>query len=186
MIVDAFLVPLKAFDLAKERLRTGNDLDVSALAAAMARDVIAACAPVPVLVVTESADVAAFATEAGAQVIVSRSRGLNDALRNAYRALGDRYAQVAVVPGDLRHPGGLGAFDASPGLTVVPDRHGTGTNLLALPGGLDFHFAYGPDSARRHLEEGRRLGLAVSLVTNGPWGVDVDRPEDLDIGPDGV
>lgn len=183
---DAFLVPLKAFDRAKERLRADASLDVTALAEALAAGVIAACAPIHVVVVTESASVADFAERHGAEVWLSGAHGLNEALQGAYRAFAPGLAQLAVVPGDLRRPGGLGAFHPSDGVTVVSDHHGTGTNVLALPGGVEFHFAYGPNSARRHLEEARRLGLAVQLVTRGPWCLDVDRPEDLEIPPDSV
>ncbi len=186
MIPDAFLVPLKAFDRAKERLRADPDLDVPALAAALAAGVISACAPVPVVVVTESASVADFARDRGAQVWVSDARDLNGALRGAYEGLSARFARLCVAHGDLLRPEGLGAFDPDDGVTLVTDHHGTGTNVLALPGGLDFRFAFGADSARAHEAEARRLGLRVTVITHGAWCLDVDRPQDLDVGPDGV
>jgi 2-phospho-L-lactate/phosphoenolpyruvate guanylyltransferase len=177
--VDAFLIPLKAFDRAKERLRADTSLDVTTLAREWATEVVLACAPVPVIVVTESPEVATFARDLGADVALGTSVGLNEALGRAYADLASRLTVVAIAPGDLRLPQGLGLFDPDPGVTVISDRHGTGTNVLALPTGLGFQFAYGTESARRHLDEGRRLGLAVHLVSSGPWCHDIDRPEDL-------
>jgi 2-phospho-L-lactate guanylyltransferase len=186
VIPDAFLVPLKAFDRAKERLRADPALDVPALAASLAAGVIAACAPVDVVVVTESPAVADFARDRGAQVWCSDARDLNEALQGAYEGLSTRWARLCVVHGDLLRPQGLGDFDPADGVTLITDHHGTGTNVLALPGGTDFHFAYGPDSARSHESEARRLGLEVHVITSGPWCLDVDRPEDLELRPDGV
>jgi len=184
--LDAFLVPLKSFDRAKERLRVDPALDVSSLVATLAADVVRSCAPVPVIVVTESPDVAAFAERLGARVHLSDAVDLNDALQRAYRSLPKRYAHVCIVPGDLRHPSGLGGFDPADGVTLVTDHHGTGTNLLALPGGVDFHFSFGPNSAPRHRAEAERLGLPVRVIAGGPWTWDVDHPEDLETSPDSV
>jgi len=183
---DAFLIPLKAFDRAKERLRANPAIDVPALAARLAAAVVHSCAPVPVVIVTESTDVADFAEEIGAQVWLSDARDLNEALQRAYTALAERFAHVCIVPGDLRHPDGLGAFKPTDGVTIVTDHHGTGTNLLALPSGLDFHFHFGSDSAQLHRLEAERLGLVVHVTTQGPWTLDIDQPEDLEISPDGI
>ena len=38
-------------------------------------------------------------------------------------------------------------------ITLVPDRHDDGTNVLALPADVGFRFAYGPGSFRHHLAE---------------------------------
>jgi len=70
-------------------------------------------------------------------------------------------------------------FEPADGVTIVTDHHGTGTNVLTLPTGLDFHFSYGADSASAHHREAERLGCRVALVTDSPWRFDVDEPEDL-------
>ncbi len=186
MSPDAFLVPLKAFDRAKERLRADPAIDVPALAAELAAAVVRACSPVPVVIVTESTDVADFAEELGAQVWLSDAGDLNEALKRAYTALAVQFAHVCIVPGDLRHPDGLGAFSPGDGVTIVTDHHGKGTNLLALPSGLDFRFRFGPDSAQLHQLEAQRLGLVVHVTSQGPWTLDIDQPEDLEISPDGI
>ncbi|MGH9020108.1 MAG: hypothetical protein ACRDV0_03720 [Acidimicrobiales bacterium] len=175
---DAFYVPLKDFARAKERLRAVDGLNVADLARRLATGVIVACSPVPVIVVTESDDVEGFARRLGADVFRSPASGLNDALGLAYRAAAPGLV-VAIVPGDLAAPAGLGEVDVSPGATIVVDRHGRGTNLLAIPTGLDVEFHFGPDSARRHEVEARRLGLGVAVILDSPWALDVDQPDDL-------
>ena len=67
---------------------------------------------------------------------------------------------------------------------LVPDRHEDGTNVVSIPAGCGFTFAYGPGSFTRHCAEVERLGLP--LVVHRPrrltWDVDV--PADLDLPPD--
>lgn len=175
---DAFYVPLRGFDTAKARLRAGGSPGVDEIARALAEGVIAACAPVPVVVVTESAEVAEFAAGLGATARLSGATSLSEAVTLAYRAAPPG-ALVAVVPGDLADPAGLGDVDLADGVTVVPDRRGRGTNLLALPTGTAFAFAYGPRSAARHAAQARRLGLALTVARHARWGLDVDEPGDL-------
>jgi 2-phospho-L-lactate guanylyltransferase len=66
-------------------------------------------------------------------------------------------------------------------VTLVPDRHGDGTNVVVLPAGCGFRFAYGPGSFARHRAEAARLGLAVEVVHDPHLGWDVDHPADLDL-----
>ncbi len=179
MSTDAFVVPLKQFDLAKERLRAGGTNDVTRLARDLAIDVLRSCAPRHVIVVSESATISRFAEEHGAEVWHSDATSLNGAVQGAYEGLSDRFDRLLVVHGDLRSPDGLGSFDPTPGITIVTDHHGLGTNVLALPTGLDFHFAYGVNSAALHVREAERLGLEVTLVKDSPWRFDVDEPDDL-------
>jgi 2-phospho-L-lactate guanylyltransferase len=176
---DAFVVPLKQFDLAKERLRAGGTNDVTTLARDLAVDVLLSCAPRDVIVVSESKSIARFAQELGAEVWDSTATSLNEAVQGAYEGLSDRFDRLLIVHGDLRSPAGLGSFDPPPGITIVTDHHGRGTNLLALPTGLNFHFAYGVDSASLHQLEAERLGVEVTIITDSPWRFDVDEPSDL-------
>ena len=66
---------------------------------------------------------------------------------------------------------------------LVPDRHGTGTNVLSLPVGCGFKFAYGVGSFDRHLAEAERLsqaaGLKVTVLEDENLAWDVDEPADL-------
>lgn len=179
VINDAFVLPLKTFELAKERLRVGGTDEVTQLARAMALAVLQSCAPRRVVVLSESDAISHFAKEHGADVYESSSTSLNEAVQGAYQVVGEHFERLIIVHGDLRRPEGLGLFDPKPGVTIVTDHHGTGTNVLALPTGLNFRFFYGPDSAHRHEAEALRLGVDFHVVANSPWRFDVDEPSDL-------
>jgi 2-phospho-L-lactate guanylyltransferase len=179
MSEDAIVVPIKRFDVAKERLRLGGVADVTSLARSLAAGVLEASAPRPVIVVSESKDVTQFAEERGAEVLELASNGLNSAMRGAYEALASRFEVVILVHGDLRFPQGLGTFGFETGITIVTDHHGEGTNVLALPTGLDFRFQYGPGSLERHVEEAKRLGVKFRVIRDSPWRYDVDEASDL-------
>lgn len=66
---------------------------------------------------------------------------------------------------------------AEAGCAVAPDRHGTGTNAVALREAGDFAFAFGEDSFARHLAA--RPGAAV--VRRDGLAFDLDTPEDFDL-----
>jgi 2-phospho-L-lactate guanylyltransferase len=87
---------------------------------------------------------------------------------------------VVVAHGDLAHPSGLGSAEFGEGVTIVPDRHGDGTNVLAVPTDGAFDYAYGQGSAARHAQEAARRGWSVTWWRDSPWGLDVDTPDDLD------
>lgn len=176
---DAIVVPIKRFDVAKERLRLGGVAEVTSLARSLAAGVLTACAPRHVVVVSESKDVTDFAQERGAEVLELASTGLNGAVQRAYEALGTRFEYLILVHGDLRFPEGLGGFVFEPGITLVTDHHGEGTNVLALATGLDFHFQYGPGSLSRHVDEATRLGVEFRVIRDSPWRYDVDEASDL-------
>ena len=175
----ALVIPLKRFDLAKDRLRASNISSVTELAQRLATEVITNCAPRPTIILSESDAISDFAVALGCDVLRSDATNLNEAVQRAYGALTSRYERLVIVHGDLRYPRGLGAFEPGAGVTIVTDHHGTGTNVLALSTGLDFHFSYGSDSASAHRREAERLGCHVALVKDSPWRFDVDEPEDL-------
>lgn len=68
---------------------------------------------------------------------------------------------------------------------VAPDRHGTGTNALALRigskegDGRRFEFQFGTDSYARHVEEAHKHGLDVSTSMTTGTAFDLDTAEDL-------
>ena len=66
-----------------------------------------------------------------------------------------------------------------PGVTLVPDRYGNGTNVIALPTGAGFRFSYGPGSFARHRAEAERLGLPVRVLDLPDLAWDVDEPADM-------
>ena len=56
---------------------------------------------------------------------------------------------------------------------AAADRHGTGTNAVALPAGFAFRFMFGPGSLDQHLRQG------LGRVDRAALALDVDRMEDL-------
>ena len=179
-MTEAIVVPLKRFDRAKERLRHGTDLDVAKIAEDLARGVLISSQPRTVIVASEDPDVTRFATSMGAEVWTSTASNLNEAVQGVYEGLRDRFDQLIIVHGDLRFPEGLGTFALEPGITLFADHHQEGTNVLVIPTGLDFHFAYGSDSLARHVAEAKRIDASYRVVTTSPWRFDVDEPNDLD------
>ncbi|GAN00297.1 hypothetical protein U91I_03963 [alpha proteobacterium U9-1i] len=59
------------------------------------------------------------------------------------------------------------------GVAIAADRHGAGTNAIALSDGQPFHFAFGVDSRRLHARG------AIEIVRPG-LSLDIDTTEDLD------
>jgi 2-phospho-L-lactate guanylyltransferase (CobY/MobA/RfbA family) len=179
MADEVFVVPLKRFDVAKERLRRGGVENVTGLASELAAAVIESCAPRHVIVLSESSDVTRFALDRGVDVLESEATSLNEAVQGAYERLRERFDRIIVVHGDLRDPRGLGEFIPDAGVTIVADHLLRGTNVLVVPTGLDFHFRYGDNSAELHRAESERLGVRCRVVTDSPWRFDVDEPGDV-------
>ena len=66
-------------------------------------------------------------------------------------------------------------------MTLVPDRRDDGTNVLAVPTGVGFRFAYGAGLVRPPPGRGRPARAARSrIVRDAVLGWDVDVPADLD------
>ncbi len=121
-------------------------------------------------------------------------RGLNAALASAGRVASvEAIDRVVFVSADLPH---LVAddlnrlIDLPPGsAAIAPDRAGTGTNALSLPGSRApaFGLRYGIGSFAAHVAEARRIGLDLETIRSATLALDIDVPEDLDtlrIGPD--
>jgi 2-phospho-L-lactate/phosphoenolpyruvate guanylyltransferase len=178
---EVVLVPVKAFDQAKKRLGPAlADAERIALVRAMASHVVSACAPLPVAVVCDDDEVARWATDLGAAVMWEPGQGLNGAVRAGVERLArDGVHWVTIAHGDLPRARGLGVLSPFEGVTLVPDRRDDGTNVLRLPAGCDFHFAYGPGSFRAHRAEAARLGLPVRVLRDPDLAYDVDWPADV-------
>ena len=157
---EVVLIPVKAFHQAKRRLGSVMaDSEREQLVRAMATHVVSACAPLPVSIVCDDDLVARWAADLGAAVMWEPGQGLNGAVRAGVDRLAHAGAHwVTVAHGDLPRARGLGALPPFDGVTLVPDRRDDGTNVLRLPIGFDFHFAYGPGSFRAHRAEATRSG----------------------------
>lgn len=185
------LVPVKAFDAAKERLAgVLGPGDRARLARELATGVVRAAAPHDVTVVCDDDDVAEWARSLGASVSWQPGAGLNRAIGSAYRDAGaDGRSRVVVVHGDLAYPEPLStlldesAADADE-VVLVADRRRDGTNVLSVPTGHDLTFRYGAGSYDAHVAEAVRLGLAVVAHVDDRLAWDVDVPGDLTPPPE--
>ena len=176
----AVIVPIRSFEGALSRLagilgRPG----CRDLMRVMAGRVVAAADGLPVYVVTDDPDVAAWAAGLGAAVVPAGRPGLTSAVTVAVDHLASAGIERAVVAhADLPLARSLRPA-AGPGLTIVPDRQRDGSNVVCVPTSAGFRFSYGPDSFSRHVAEARRLGLAVTVVEDDALAADIDHPEDL-------
>jgi 2-phospho-L-lactate guanylyltransferase len=127
----------------------------------------------------------AEAAARGFAVVEEPSPGdLNAALALAARHAIDRGAQaLLVVPVDLvlLTADALRAISSAlevPGHVLVPDRHGTGTNLLGLrPARVDL-FRFGERSLEAHREAGAEAGMEVRVHADDALALDLDMPAD--------
>jgi 2-phospho-L-lactate guanylyltransferase (CobY/MobA/RfbA family) len=67
------------------------------------------------------------------------------------------------------------------GVTLVPDRHDDGTNVLVVPVDAGFTFRYGPASFARHVDEAGRVDQPVRILRDRSLSWDVDLPADLSL-----
>jgi len=180
--VDAVvLVPVKAFRDAKARLTGYLDAEHRArLARWTAERVIGAAGELPVYVACDDDEVAEGATSHGATVLWHPREGLNGAVNASVDALRDaRIGHVVVAHGDLPRPIGLAGVVRPGVITLVPDRHGDGTNVVALPTASRFRLSYGPGSFHRHLDAAMDGGFPVEVRRDPLLGLDIDTPADL-------
>jgi 2-phospho-L-lactate/phosphoenolpyruvate guanylyltransferase len=181
----AVLVPVKAFASAKVRLAPAlPPAERTALARAMAEQVVRAAGTSPVAVVCDDREVATWARGQGALVIWEPGRGLNGAVEDGVAHLGRLGVHhVTVAHADLPLATDLSWVSRFPGITLVPDRREDGTNVIGAPAHSGFVFSYGPGSFARHVAEAHRLGLALRVVRSTLLSWDVDLPVDLGATP---
>jgi 2-phospho-L-lactate guanylyltransferase len=186
----AAILPVKHFARAKRRLGMSVDDPLREdLARAMVADVLVALSETASLertiVVTREDSVATSASCLGALVVrdsAEESQSAAVALGVA-RALTEGFERVLCVPGDCPalDPAELGVLldGAGAGVTVVPDRHGTGTNGLLLTPPNAIAPSFGPDSRERHLALAREAGVLCRLEHPSSLLLDIDTGADL-------
>jgi len=179
------LIPAKAFACGKSRL--APVLDASARAK-LCEDLLLATLKVsvaiaPTTVVTSDPRISALALRYGAQCLLEVAQeNLNISLSWAREKISP-IDDVLIMPIDLPYLSrqSLIKFVArTSGLTIVPDRHQCGTNLLFLPKQIvqKFCFAFGENSAQAHQREGVRLGVEAKLISLPEAEFDLDSPAD--------
>jgi 2-phospho-L-lactate guanylyltransferase len=185
------ILPIKRLDAAKQRLAVGiDDERRRALVAAMAADVLEAVGEARsierTIVVSGDPVVQELASDAGAEVVPDPAdEGHNHAaLAGIARAEAEGAECVVLLPGDcpLLDPRELDRLlTAVPGsyVGIVPDRHGTGTNALALcpPGAIEP--AFGEGSRERHVAAARAADIPFGVEELPSLELDLDTPADL-------
>ncbi|MBA3604855.1 MAG: 2-phospho-L-lactate guanylyltransferase [Acidimicrobiia bacterium] len=177
----AVLIPVKRFTAAKRRLAALLDTDQRAeLARWLADRVVAAAQPLPTFVACDDDDVAAWADGAGAEVLWSPGLGLNGAVDAGRATIGGKgFDHVVIAHSDVPLAHDLGAVADAGRVTLVPDRHRDGTNVMALPVGADVQSSFGGGSFRRHLDLAMTAGLPVQVVGDARLALDIDSPDDI-------
>jgi 2-phospho-L-lactate guanylyltransferase len=181
---------VKRFGAAKQRLAAGiDDQRRTAVVAAMLEDVLEAIGNARsierTIVVTSEAAAADLASSAAAEVLPDPDEGGHSgaALAGIARALELGATCVVLLPGDcpLLDPRELERLLTGMSerfVAVVPDRHGTGTNALALapPGAI--RPAFGERSCARHVAAAREAGVPYAVEELASLGLDLDTPAD--------
>jgi 2-phospho-L-lactate/phosphoenolpyruvate guanylyltransferase len=185
------ILPVKRFGAAKSRLAAGIDeARRGALAAAMLADALEAIAAARTvertIVITAEPRAAEAATASGAEVIADRAdEGHSEAALAGIAVAEARGAPcVVLLPIDcpLLDPHELDRLLTGVPeryVTVVPDRHGTGTNALVLapPGAI--RPAFGEGSCARHVAAARAAGAPYGVEELASLGLDIDTPADI-------
>ncbi len=190
----AAILPVKRFARAKQRLgATVADPLRLELARAMVADVLLALHETGsierTIVVTCEESVAGAARGQGALVVTEDddSEGQSAAVTlGVRRAFAEGFERVLCVPGDCPalDPSELDALlsaraSGGPEVTIVPDRHGTGTNGLLLTPPDAISPSFGPGSCERHRALALAAGVACHVARPPSLLLDIDTGADL-------
>ncbi len=183
------VLPVKRFGAAKQRLAAGiDDERRAAVVAAMLGDVLEAIGEARsierTIVVTSEPAAAELAT--GAEVLPDPGEGGHSgaALAGIARARELGAGCVVLLPGDcpLLDPRELERLlTGMPErfVAIVPDRHGTGTNALALAPPSAIRPAFGEGSCARHVAAAREAGVPYTVEELPSLALDLDTPADV-------
>jgi 2-phospho-L-lactate guanylyltransferase len=185
------ILPVKRFSGAKQRLAGGiDDERREALVAAMLEDTLGAIAEARsierTIVVSGDPRAREIVASSGAEFLPDPADEghVPAALAGIARAEAAGAECVVLLPGDcpLLDPKELDSLlTGLPArfVAVVPDRHGTGTNALALapPGAI--RPAFGEGSRARHVAAARDAGLPYAIEELPSLALDLDTPGDV-------
>lgn len=168
------LVPIRPAPARKTRLAALDNSARLDLTERMLDHVIAVAAAHPAI---DRVVLLAEAARAGSDWIADGHRGLNGECEAARAKLGGNllilHADLALLAAD--DITALLALAQTHGAAIAADRHGTGTNAVALTAGHPFAFRFGPGS--RALHEAQLPPGAV--LTRPGLAIDIDTPDDL-------
>jgi 2-phospho-L-lactate/phosphoenolpyruvate guanylyltransferase len=183
------ILPMKSFGAAKQRLAPAlGSRSRQALAQAMFSDVLASLQRVEALdaIAVVTADPVAETAARGQGVLVLSDTA--QAGQSAAASIGIGYAlaegfeRALLVPGDtpLLDPAEVASLLAAPrAVSIVPDRHGTGTNALVLSPPDAIAPSFGPGSLKRHVAAAAATGLSSGVAEVPTVMLDVDTVDDL-------
>lgn len=183
------IVPHRGLAVAKTRLAPVLE---PAERVALARDLlervlrVVRAAVDDVVVITPSEALAAIVEPIGAALVVQRGMGLNTGLEQARReAVSEGIGLLGVLHGDLPNLSSddvralLAATPSPRGVTIAPDRSGSGTNALALRPADAIGFAFGEGSFAAHRAAVDAAGADVAVLERPGLAFDLDTPADL-------
>jgi len=188
----AAILPVKRLHRAKSRLGASiADPLRGDLARAMVGDVLLALSRTSsierTIVVTGERSIAAAADYLGALVVPDTAEQSQSAAvtLGIEAAIAAGFERVLCIPGDCPalDPAELHALLAhqSPGVVVIPDRHGTGTNGLLLCPPEAITPSFGPDSCARHRALALQTGADCRIERLQSLLLDIDTGADLDV-----
>lgn len=185
-------VTIKRLDAAKQRLASDVSPRFRAeLVEAMLQDVLAALGKVrgfaQICVVTQDADAHRIAAAANAIVVCDPEQaGQSEAAMVGQRyAARHGYERVFLLPADTplvdqaEIDGLLAQSHALGRVTIVPDRHGEGTNGLLMAPALALEPSFGKRSCARHRHLGQQAGLVTDIAAVESLALDIDTADDL-------
>jgi 2-phospho-L-lactate/phosphoenolpyruvate guanylyltransferase len=185
------VLPVKRFAAAKQRLAPGmGSTHRAELAAAMLEDVLeaigAARSVERVVAVTSEPRAIELATASGAEVLPDPEEGGHSgaALAGISRALELGAGCVVLLPIDCpllatRELERLLTGMPERYVAIVPDRHGTGTNALALAPPDAIEPSFGEGSCARHVAAAREAGVPFGVEELPSLALDLDTPADV-------
>lgn len=186
------LVPVKGLAAGKSRLRGWlDDAARRALNEFFLRRTLATACAFPgsahTLVVSDCEATLGVAASFGVRTRLQQSGpGLNGAVHEGVDAL-QRFGaeRVVVLPTDLpkvrpRDVQALTQFGDHPRrVAICPDKHGTGTNALAIPSGASMQMRFGEASLAAHCQEALCVGLVPHVHQDPRIALDIDTPGDV-------
>ena len=188
------VIPVKPFREAKSRLAAALSPDERAnLSREFLIHTLDVLKQVPAvkraLVVSRDTAALQLARKQGAYTVTeSGSPELNLALaRAADMCISFGATAVLILPSDLPllTPGDVAALIAAAGnetgVVIAPDRREQGTNALLARPPRAIPYAFGPGSLAMHVRLARERQMPVHLYRAEGLGLDVDRPEDLEL-----
>lgn len=185
------VLPVKRFAAAKQRLAPGmGGTHRAELAEAMLEDVLEAIGAARsielTIVVSSEPRAIEIANTGAAEVIADPDEGGHSgaALAGIARAQQLGAGTVVLLPIDCpllapRELERLLTGIPEHYVAIVPDRHGTGTNALALSPPDAIEPSFGEDSCARHVAAARAAGVPYNVEELPSLALDLDTPADI-------